>query len=159
MTDWNLIIQGNISLLWIQECLKSENRGKQVGDLINEFKLRNENCEILNPGTLFMATYLLFLYPKESELAALDLKNIDTSQFDIKALGTKKKNETNKAYLLRRIRNSIAHANFSIKSDFTIEFEDNNKQGTNYFKVEIGLSEFGNIVNNYIFEAKRQKFK
>ena len=62
MTDWNLVIQSNISLLWLNECMKKSNQNKKVEDLMKEFQARNENVGILNSGTLMMASYFLFLY-------------------------------------------------------------------------------------------------
>ncbi len=159
MTDWNLIIQGNISLLWIQECLKKENSNKTINELLKGFKLRNENCDILNSGTLFMATYLLFLYPKESELTNVNIEDINIAQFQITALGEKANNEeTDKAYLLRRIRNSIAHGNFKIEQS-SIEFKDNNKSNTNLFESKISIGDFGNFINDFMFKAKNKYFK
>ncbi len=67
MTDWNLVIQSNISLLWLNECMKKSNQNKKVEDLMKEFQARNENVGILNSGTLMMASYFLFLYPREQE--------------------------------------------------------------------------------------------
>lgn len=158
MTDWNLIIQGNISLLWIQECLKSENSDKKIGALLKDFKLKYENCDILNPGTLFMATYLLFLYPKESELTKINIDDIDTEKLQIITLGTKLRAETDKTYLLRRIRNSIAHGNIQINRGIIV-FKDNNKSNTNPFKAKISIEGFGNFINNFMFKAKDEYFK
>jgi len=156
MTDWNLIIQGNISLLWIQECLEKENSDKTIDELLKDFKSKNENCDILYHGTLFMATYLMFLYPKESELTNINIEDIDIAQFQISTLGTKANNEeTDKAYLLRRIRNSIAHGNFKIEQN-NIEFKDNNKSNCNLFEAKISI---GNFINDFMYKAKKEYFK
>jgi HEPN family protein len=155
MTDWNLIIQGNISLLWIQECLDKKNTDKKIGKLLNEFYDKNEKISVLNPGTLFMATYLLFLYPKESEITNFD--NIDLTEFNINTKGLKQNNETDKSYLLRRIRNSIAHGNFKIENNQII-FNDNNKSGSNPFKASIQISKFGSFINEFMIKAKENHF-
>jgi hypothetical protein len=75
--DWNLIIQGNISLLWIQECLNLANGGKAINELLKDFRAKNDNCHILNVGTVFMAAYILFVYPKESDFINSDLTSIN----------------------------------------------------------------------------------
>ncbi len=37
-TDWNLIIQGNISLIWCQWATDPKNRDKIIGQLLDEFQ-------------------------------------------------------------------------------------------------------------------------
>lgn len=158
MTDWNLIIQGNISLLWIQECLIQENQNKTVQQLIDEFALRYDNIGLLNPGTLFMASYLMFLYPKESEIRRKILDDIILPDYKILKEGIVKKNI--KDNFLRRIRNSIAHANFEIKNNLDIIFRDvNPKDITDEFEIEIQLYQFGKFLNNFMLSLKNQYFK
>ncbi|MGV6938645.1 hypothetical protein ACWA2B_24955 [Paenibacillus sp. CMM36] len=70
--NWNLILQGNISLLWIQETMKPENKDKKVGELLDTFVNKNKGCSVSNIGSLIMASYLLLVYPKE----ALSYKDI-----------------------------------------------------------------------------------
>jgi hypothetical protein len=160
MTDWNLIIQGNISLLWIQECLKPENNKKTVEELLNGFKSKNQNCEILNPGSLFMATYLLFLYPKEKEFKDCDKLNIKTDKFIIIENENIRNKTVDNAFIIQRIRNSLAHGNFTVGT-IEIIFEDwtPNDKGLkpNYFKSKIKFGEFGEFINEFMFEIKRQK--
>ncbi|MCD4792418.1 MAG: hypothetical protein K8R54_04235 [Bacteroidales bacterium] len=158
MTDWNLIIQGNISLLWIQETLKPENRNKTINELLIDFKNEYEQTEPLNIGTLFMATYLLFLYPRESEIININISKAQISDFYIKTKGNKQSNETENEYFIRRLRNSIAHGNFIIDTDLKIKFEDNNKSKSNLFVAEIHLPKFGKFINEFMLEAKNQHF-
>lgn len=160
-TDWNLIIQGNISLLWNQECLKPENRKKTIEELLSEFRLKYENCGILNCGTLFMATYLLFVYPKEKEFESCDKSNLKTDAFKITDNDYVKNKIVDSSYIVRRIRNSLAHGNFTIEED-VITFEDwvpNEKElKPDYFKCKIRVGEFGNFINSFMFEIKNQRF-
>ncbi|AJH13659.1 hypothetical protein [Myroides profundi] len=158
MTDWNLIIQGNISLLWIQECLKPENENKTIKDLLNEYRLKNENVTILNPGCLFMAAYLLFLYPKESEIVSTNLSFINTGIFDIITMGVKSPDESKEEYIVRRIRNSLAHGNFEIDDNLVITFEDNNSAKTNLFRTKIRFNQFGELINNFMQESKNTRY-
>jgi len=125
--------------------------------LLKEFKYRNENIEPLNVGTLFIATYLLFLYPRESEFKNIDINSIDISGFEIKTQGSKTYNESDNEYLIRRIRNSIAHGNFTIGQNLIIRFEDDNKQNSNPFATEILLSKFGSFINDFMFNLKPKK--
>lgn len=157
MTDWNMIIQGNISLLWIQECLNSKNQNKTVQQLRNEFALKNENVDLLNPGTLFMATYLMFLYPKESEIKNVNWDEIKLPDYKVLKAGTIKGNI--KTNFLRRIRNSIAHANFEITNNLDIIFRDINPKGTDEFEIEIQLYKFSEFINSFMLTLKNQYFK
>ena len=154
-TDWNLVVQGNISLLWIQECLK--NKDKTVGELLKEYMEKNENCEILNLGTLIMASYLLLLYPRERELTSIDWDKIRTPEFNFCEGRYKDKSD-----LVRRIRNSLAHAHFNV--DPVITFEDwrqvnSNNQKEDYFKVQFKFCDYGNFINDFFLEVKRQHFE
>jgi hypothetical protein len=153
-----MIIQGIISLLWIQECLNSKNQNKTVQQLRNEFALKTENVNLLNPGTLFMATYLMFLYPKESEIKNANLDEIKLP--DYKVLKAGKVKENSKTNFLRRIRNSIAHANFEITNNLDIIFRDiNPKDITDKFEIEIQLYKFGEFINSFMLTLKNQYFK
>ncbi len=159
-TDWNLIIQGNISLLWIQECLNPVNKKKTVEELIFEFRSSNLNCEILNPGTLFMATFLLFLYPKEVEFNNCNKSKISTDKFKLLANENVKNKIVDNSYIVERIRNSLAHGHFTVERSELI-FEDwvpnSNGLKQNYFKSKIGIGEFGEFINEFMFEIKAQK--
>ncbi|MEZ7821149.1 MAG: hypothetical protein QMB51_02470 [Patescibacteria group bacterium] len=152
MTDWNLVIQSNISLLWLNECMKKSNQNKKVEDLMKEFQARNENVGILNSGTLMMASYFLFLYPREQE--GFDVcQNIDISKFQIIEKGIANKDESQEQYIVRRIRNSLAHGNFIVDNNIII-FADNNKTNTNKFNVNIPFIDFGKFINEFFFKSK-----
>lgn len=156
MTNWDLIIKGNLSLLWIQETLKPENKSKTVGELRKNFENKNEQTQPLNIGTLFMAAYPLFLYPLES--GNIDTNKIQLSDFKFITKGNKPNNETDNEYLIRRLRNSIAHGNLTMDTNMIIKFEDNNKSKSNPFVAEIHFSKFGEFINQFMFEAKNQHF-
>jgi len=156
MTDWNLVIQADISMLWIQECLKPENSQKTVEELLNEYTKNNENINLINPGLLIMSAYILFVYPKESDTSNFDYSTIDTSGFDIK-VGEKRDNNS----ICRRIRNSLSHANFNIDKYNMITFKDsntNNKCNNDPFETCIKCEDFGEFVNEIMLKYKDNYF-
>jgi hypothetical protein len=161
MADWELIIRGNISLLWIIETMKPENRNRTVSEILKHFKNNYENTDPLNDGTLFMAAYLLFLYPQESEFNNIDKSKIDTSDFLIIKNENIKNKIIDSSYIVGRLRNSIAHGHFSIDSE-KITFEDwvpnKNNRKPNYFKTEIHQKKFGDFINNFMLMVKEQTF-
>ncbi len=153
-TDWNLIIQGNLSLIWCQLCMKPENKDKTIKQLLNDFKSTYESIEPLNIGSLFMASYILFVYPKESDYKAIDFSKIDTSCFTVKE-GT---SNSNKDRFCCRIRNSLTHSRFSIEGD-RISFLDYKKNEKDLFKASISIHKFGEFINNFMHEVKKQYFQ
>lgn len=158
--DWNLILQGYMSILWLQECAKDENLDKSLRDLRSEFEAKYPPHEKLNIGVLVMAAYLCFLYPKESEvIGKMPDKGISIDKFTVTIPGIKKGNENEIANLLRRIRNSLAHANFTDGGN-AITFHDQNPNNSeDIFEAEILYSDFGDFINTYIFVSKDEKFK
>lgn len=158
LNRWNTIIQAQISLLWISETLKPENQDKTVKELLNNFIIRNESVLPINIGTLMMASYILFLYPREVEFINIDLKNIDATKFNIIVKGNPNNNENDNQYLIRRIRNSLAHGKFQINDNNIITFMDDDK-GNNSFKVEILFVDLGNFIQDFMFNIKNQVFK
>ncbi|MCT4620744.1 MAG: HEPN family nuclease [Marinisporobacter sp.] len=153
MADWNTIIQGNISLLWIQECMKVENQEKTVKELINEYRSKNENVGLLNIGTLMMASYLFFVCPREQDKTSIDFSQIDLPVFT-QISGTTK----NVNVFVRRLRNSIAHANFEFCEE-NIILLDNNANGSDEWKVSLVVADFGNFLNDFMFITKNQYYR
>lgn len=114
---FNLILQGYVGILWLQESQKTENEQKSIGNLLKDFKTRHENIEPLNLGVLIMTAYLGFVYLKGSKIKSKNLSKINLLKFHIQERKGQWKGESDNAYLLRRLRNSLAHANFEIKND------------------------------------------
>ena len=81
------------------------------------------------------------MYPQQSEFESLDYSSIPTDKFNVtvgKTAGSK--------YLCRRIRNSLAHAQFQMSNGF-FRFEDGNPCGGDKFKAEIEIIlEHANII-------------
>lgn len=147
-TDWNLVIQGYLSIIFLQECLIDNNKNKTISELIDEFKNKNEGVSFFNVGVLIQTAYLCFLYVKESE-NKVDLSKIDFSKFQIKKSIESVSNE----YIVRKIRNSMAHSNFKLINNNTIEIKDYYNNELN-FEAYISISDFGYFVNDYMFLAK-----
>ncbi|HMQ03801.1 MAG TPA: hypothetical protein PKD26_07785 [Pyrinomonadaceae bacterium] len=150
-TDWSLIVQGNISLLWIQETLNRKD--KKVEEILIDFRNRYEGLDPLNPGLLMMASYLLFVYPQQAEFEALDFSRIKTGDFEVKE-GT---STADARRFCSRIRNSLTHARFEL-IDERIEFRDE-RSGNDLFHATVEISKFGEFVNDFFFEAIRQHFR
>ena len=104
-----------------------------------------------------MATYLMFLYPKESEIKNVNWDEIKLPDYKVLKAGTIKGNI--KTNFLRRIRNSIAHANFEITNNLDIIFRDINPKGTDEFEIEIQLYKFSEFINSFMLTLKNQYFK
>ncbi|HDR6260685.1 TPA: hypothetical protein QCU39_000114 [Bacillus cereus] len=155
LADWNLIVQGNISLLWIQECLKPENQNKKVNELLREFLNKNENINLLNPSVLLMASYLLFVYTKEKDFNDGEYSFVDISKFNVIA---SRKRRPDGNYICRRVRNALAHSRVHIDESLQITFEDSKPDGTDYFKCVISCVDFGNFINNFMFTLKDSYF-
>lgn len=156
MTDWNLIIQGNISLLWIKECCKAD-PNETIGGLIKKHQAKYEGVPFLNIGTLMMASYLLFLYPREQQIIEI-AKNIDTSKFEMIVKGSMRNAETENQYICRRMRNSLAHGKFVIDYDSEIIYFKDDNNGVNHFHAKIYYADFGNFINDYMLCAKTAYF-
>ncbi|WP_415720603.1 HEPN family nuclease [Photobacterium ganghwense] len=151
-TDWNLLVQGYLSLNWCQETMKPSNQNKSVSSLLSEFKDKNAGTPPLNLGTMLSAAYLCLMYPQQSEFQNMDFSKIDTSCFIV----IEGENGDSK-YICRRIRNSLAHARFQIVDDLFVFF-DQRTNGKIPFKAEIKIQAFGEFLNSFFFEAKEQHF-
>lgn len=153
-TDWDLVIQGNISLLWCEWCLRYENKDKTIGEALKIFSQKYENILPINVGLLLMASYLLFVYPQQTDFDNIDFDKIDINQFDVHE-GTPK---TDKKRFCSRIRNSLTHSRFGLHGE-RIEFHDQRNDETDKFRASISIKDFGNFINNFMFEVKDQHFK
>lgn len=159
MTDFNLIIQAQFCLLWAQECQNPKNSNKNVSQLLRVFNKKHQNIPPLNKGSLIMASYILFVYPKENELTEEFLNKIDTSKFNI--IDAPINAPLNSAFILRKLRNSLAHGKFIDENNF-FTFEDweeikGSQDRKFYFKATIGLKDFGVLINNFFSKTKELK--
>lgn len=153
-TDWNIIVQGSISLLWCQWSTKPENMNKSLGQLLDEFRTRYSNVEPFNIGTLLMWAYILFVYPQQAEFDAFDFSRVDTNSFTVHE-GTP---NTNKKRFCSRIRNALTHGRFAVNAD-QIELTDQKQDGADKFQTTITIANFGDFINSFMHEAKSQHFK
>ncbi|MED0965106.1 HEPN family nuclease [Bacillus paramycoides] len=158
LADLDLMFKGNISLLWIQECRKKDNQDRKVGDLLREFRMKNDNADIFNTSVLLMASYLFFVYAKEKDFNGRDYSFVDTSKFEIH----KCKNDTpDSDYICRRVRNALAHSRVHIDENLLITFEDFKPKGTkktDYFNCTISYDDFGNFIYAFMFGLRDRYF-
>jgi hypothetical protein len=61
--------------------MEPEHQDKLMKDVIEEFKKKFSNVLPLNIGTLLMASYILFVYPQQTEFDAIDFSQINTGKF------------------------------------------------------------------------------
>ena len=154
-TDWNILVRGYLSLIWCQKCVDSKNSKKCVAELLEEFEHKYEGVSPLNIGTLISASYICLMYPQQTEFEEMDFATIDIGSFNV-TVG----NAPDSKYLCRRIRNSLAHARFTINSsDDIIIFRDQKPEGTDKFEAKISISKYGDFLNEFFFCAKEQFFK
>ena len=138
-TDWNLVRQAQISILWLYASANSSDNS--VRKALANFRSQNENCEVINPGILLAYAYIAFVYPHETAFKKVSMARLDCSKFTLKA-GKQKD-------IIDRLRNSIAHGRYSISPDAVITFKDNNSCGNNPFEVEVSCGDFGAFVNSF----------
>ncbi len=158
LADLSIMLQGNLSLLWIQECINPKNENKKMGDLVSEFRKKNDNVELFNSSIILMASYLFFMYPKEKGFKNVDYKFADTSKFNVLECKEKKEKRDSK-YICRRVRNALAHSNVHIAEDGLITFEDDNRKKTDYFKCTIPHTDFGKFITDFLFGIRDSYFK
>jgi len=153
-TNWNLIVQGNISLLWCQWSMQPENSDKSVGQLLREFHTQYSNVAPLNIGSLLMASYILFVYPQQAEYNNVDFSRIDFTGFQIHE-GTP---TSEPITFCRRIRNGLTHGRFTLNEDH-IELTDKKQDGSDPFRATISFTAFGDFINAFMSEVKNQHFE
>lgn len=135
---------------------------------VNSLFKRTENKRswgIINPGFILAQSYMYFVFGYENNL--LNGFSIDRFIEDIKVESKNYKNSKNRSdYLLRRLRNSIAHSRVDIiiisedgkihkDGDVHFIFEDNNKKKNDYIKIDMDFSVFANLIE----ESAEYQFK
>lgn len=153
-TDWNLVTQAQISISWLFESVQSKE--PKISDYLQQFKMKNEGCDIINPGILMAFAYIAFVYPRETSLFdKIDVSRLDFSKFKfLENVGKLSPKD-----IVRRLRNSIAHGRYSITPDAKITLEDNCNCGKDPFKAEIICGDFGTFINSFCAEVKAEHFR
>lgn len=162
MIDWNFVSDGMKSIHWIRNCNNLPNEfGEKansvtIGEIMERtFPLGDMNYRLLNTAVLMMAAYLYFVYPKE-KLKEIDLTNVSIDDFDI----IEQESVHDKEKLIRRIRNSVSHANYSIAND-RITFTDFDPQNKKPDRIVFSIStvDFGSFIEQFRLEVFNQKLK
>jgi len=140
----------------LKEINDEDNANKTLLEILenNQSSLFIKDERVLNVGVLIMASYVLFVYPQQTEFNHLDFSKIDISKFKITFQeGDNNDSET----LCRRLRNSITHARFEvIHDDQVIKFKDE-KHGKDRVEFEIDTLSMGSFIDSFIREVNRQK--
>lgn len=160
--DWTFVSDGMKSVLWLMNC---NDLPEKVGshEALNTtmeqmmeatFGQKHHNYRLLNDAVLMMAAYLYFVYPKE-KLNEIDLTNISVDDFKI----IEEEKPHDKKKLIRRIRNSIAHARYEIESCVItfIDFVPPDK--SDWVKFQIPTEPFGDFIEQFRVEVYKQKMK
>ena len=157
MTDWKLLNQAAIGINWLKAISHEDNANKTLLEILesNQSSLFIKDERVLNVGVLMMASYVLFVYPQQTEFNQLDFSKIDISKFKI----TFPKGDNNDSETLcRRLRNSITHARFEVIHDEqVIKFKDEKKHGKDRIEFEIDTVSMGSFIDSFIREVNRQK--
>jgi len=107
--------------------------------------------KINNGATLLAFAYIALVFPKESDL----LENItDIEYTKFKLIQDEKRSFENLKEFLRRLRNSISHANIQIDDEEYFIFTDGRPRIN--FKVKIKASDFGNFLVNLLIELEKK---
>ncbi|MDX1905015.1 MAG: HEPN family nuclease [Thermonemataceae bacterium] len=103
---------------------------------------------IINAGVLISFAYMVLVFARESKLYnkfLIDNLNINDFQIELDELNS----STQTLDFIRRIRNSLAHANLLIDKTYII-FQDGKPNTKINFRVRILTSDFGNFMNNVL---------
>ncbi len=130
-------------------------------DFLKSQGLENLNIyHTKNQGTVILLLYGLLVIPREIwEKTSTNFQFTTRNKFSVKTPPTDSNLDTLK--FLRLLRNSLAHANFSIDiSNAKLTFW-NNYNGTKNFEVEIGYGDLGEFLSEvgkyYVNEVKNGK--
>jgi len=118
------------------------------------FDTKDKGHRLLNNSVLMMAAYLYFVYPKE-RLQEIELKDISINDFEI----IEQETEHDKKKLIRRIRNSIAHANYEIENNEIRFFDWRLHDNSDKIKFKIASVDFGSFIEQFRLEIYKQKIK
>lgn len=138
-----------------------------ISDFFDTFlknqELKKNIYHTKNQGTIILLLYGLLVIPKEIwKNTAINFQFTTRSNFKVKISPPKKDcNPFDTSCFLQLLRNSLAHANFSVdasKGQFTFW---NNKNRTKNFEVEINYDHIGEFIAEvgkyYINEVKNKK--
>jgi len=134
--------------------MQPDNQEKTLRQLLQEFSVKYSNVSPLNIGSLLMASYILFVYPRQAEFDATDFSKIETSKFVVHQ-GTA---NSDKKRFCSRIRNGLTHGRFVITGD-EIELCDQKNNGSDQFRSTIRVCDFGDFINGFMHEVKNQHFR
>ncbi len=148
----NLIKEANVSALWIQKTLRLKEHSPEIRSILRNMEDQYNIPSPFNPGLLIAMSYMFFVLPKEKFFDDLSLQDLELSSFNV--IKGNKDNDT----ILRRVRNSLTHGNFTMVKNFFV-FNDKYKNEEEYsFICSIDIVEFGNLINEMLERIKQLKY-
>ena len=161
MSDFRLQIPqfAFINAQIIQEIIPSI-RERVINIAYRLYPVLGNSYEFQNPAYIVSLLYCLLVVPQEIWLTSKAAPELNKFLSDFKPenyfeLNDVKQNDKNQLKFIRRLRNSIAHARFSINNDYSFEFQDCKPGKPIDFKISISvinlmkfLSEVGAFLAN-----------
>ena len=141
----NIVYSGAVSFSWILNSSNIAESNDTFKQILNEYEHKHK-ARINNGATLLAFSYLALVFPRESDLLS-DIININYEKFNIQL--DKKKSCNSLQVLLRRLRNSISHANIEIDNNGNFTFIDGQLKDGQLnidFKATISATDFGNFL-------------
>lgn len=141
-TDWDIVVKGFITVLWCARSCELSDSSKPFDGVFSDF-LKETSFGVLpmNIGTMMMASYLMFVYPRQRELDSLPYQHISIDRF---AQGEEA--ATDKKTFIRRLRNALAHGRWDVEAD-RICFKDRR------WSASVSAEDFGAFLKQFLQKA------
>lgn len=94
-------------------------------------------CNLINPGLVLAACYVYFIYPREAMVG-----NVTVSESDLRSFRVSENAEPSQ--VLRRLRNSLSHGDFSIDDAGIFTFCDRES-----FEIRVHFVDLGTFVDAF----------
>ncbi len=134
----DILYSGLISFTWLFYSKEKANNNRELQKVLSEYE-RKYMGDILNPGTLIAFSYLIFVFPKESNF--ITFEEDQTKHFSI--FKNEKTISCKSDEVIRHLRNAIAHANIDYHSkEMLFIFKDKNMRNNDIFEIQISLNNF-----------------
>jgi hypothetical protein len=140
--DWQAVTEGLVSIFWCSNSVRGKDENTPFSDVYSEFLDKHAGIHPMNRATAIMASYLIFVYPRERQLKELPLDRIRDEVMPKFNWNTKP--QCNTWTFLRRLRNALAHGDWHFDK-MNIIFESK-KEG---WVATIDIREFGHFVGTF----------
>lgn len=99
--------------------------------------VQNGLCNLINPGLVLAACYIYFIYPREAAVGAVTVREEDLRLFRVSE-------RAEPSQVLRRLRNSLSHGDFSIDDAGHFTFRDRGS-----FEIRVHFADLGTFVDAF----------